>query len=65
MVEKNTIVDCFQNVKLGFAILLAKAGQILDSTGQDWSLVWRSIALVDIVGATAFFLLYKSDREFE
>ena len=44
---------------------VALTGQILDSTGQDWSLVWRSIALVDIVGATAFFLLYKSDREFE
>ena len=40
-------------------------GQILDNTGQDWSLVFGINALVNILGATAFVFMYNSKREFD
>ena len=40
-------------------------GQILDWTGQDWSLVFGINALVNVLGATAFVSLYDSKREFD
>lgn len=40
-------------------------GQILDNTGQDWSLVFGLNAFVNILGATAFVAMYNSKREFD
>ena len=40
-------------------------GQVLDATGQDWSLVWGINAIVNVLGATAFIALYDSRREFD
>ena len=40
-------------------------GQVLDSTGQDWSVVFNINAFVNVLGATAFVALYNSKREFE
>lgn len=40
-------------------------GQILDNTGQDWSLVFGINALVNVLGATAFVTMYDSKREFD
>ena len=40
-------------------------GQILDATGQDWSLVFGINAFVNILGATAFVTMYNSKREFD
>lgn len=40
-------------------------GQILDLTGQDWSIVFTVNAIVNLIGATGFILLYNSEREFE
>eukprot|EP00977_Amphora_coffeiformis_P010164 scaffold2363_cov159-Amphora_coffeaeformis.AAC.26 len=40
-------------------------GQILDNTGQDWSLVFGINALMNILGATAFVTMYNSKREFD
>lgn len=39
-------------------------GQILDSTHQDWSYVFGVTAGINILGATAFVLLFDSKREF-
>ena len=44
---------------------VALTGDILDNTAQDWSTVFRFVALVDAVGALAFISLYNSDREFD
>jgi hypothetical protein len=44
---------------------VALTGDILDNTGQDWSTVFRLVALVDAVGALAFISLYDSKREFD
>jgi ACS family sodium-dependent inorganic phosphate cotransporter len=40
-------------------------GQILDLTNQDWSVVFSMNALVDVVGATGFVLLYNATKEFD
>jgi MFS transporter, ACS family, solute carrier family 17 (sodium-dependent inorganic phosphate cotransporter), other len=40
-------------------------GQILDATGQDWSIVFGINAIVNILGGTAFVALYNSKREFD
>lgn len=40
-------------------------GQVLDATGQDWSLVFGLNAFVNVLGATAFVVLYNSKREFD
>ena len=40
-------------------------GQVLDATGQDWSLVFGINAFVNILGATAFVTMYNSKREFD
>jgi sugar phosphate permease len=40
-------------------------GQILDATGQDWSVVFGINAIVNILGGTAFVALYNSKREFD
>ena len=40
-------------------------GQILDTTGQDWGVVFTVNAIVNVIGATGFMLLYNSDKEFE
>jgi ACS family sodium-dependent inorganic phosphate cotransporter len=37
-------------------------GQILDLTHQDWSIVFSMNALVDVVGATGFVLLYNAAK---
>jgi len=47
------------------SIGVALTGDILDNTGQDWSTVFRLVALVDTVGALAFISLYNSNREFD
>eukprot|EP00587_Corethron_hystrix_P005226 CAMPEP_0113310086 /NCGR_PEP_ID=MMETSP0010_2-20120614/7869_1 /TAXON_ID=216773 ORGANISM="Corethron hystrix, Strain 308" /NCGR_SAMPLE_ID=MMETSP0010_2 /ASSEMBLY_ACC=CAM_ASM_000155 /LENGTH=496 /DNA_ID=CAMNT_0000165465 /DNA_START=495 /DNA_END=1986 /DNA_ORIENTATION=+ /assembly_acc=CAM_ASM_000155 len=40
-------------------------GRILDSTGQDWSVVYGLNVVVDVIGALAFLTLYNSEKEFE
>ncbi|KAG7356159.1 major facilitator family transporter [Nitzschia inconspicua] len=40
-------------------------GRILDATQQNWSIVFGLNAIVYVVGATAFVLLYNSKQEFE
>ena len=40
-------------------------GQVLDATGQDWSVVFNINAFVNVLGATAFLFLYNSKREFD
>jgi hypothetical protein len=40
-------------------------GRILDLTNQDWSYVFGIIAVINIVGAIAFLLLFDSNREFD
>lgn len=40
-------------------------GQILDSTDNNWSLVFGCNAGIDVVGALAFLLLYDAKREFD
>lgn len=40
-------------------------GQILDATGQDWSLVYGLNSIVNILGGTAFVAWYNSKREFD
>ncbi|KAL7571739.1 hypothetical protein ACA910_002838 [Epithemia clementina (nom. ined.)] len=40
-------------------------GQVLDATGQDWSIVFYMNAFVNVLGATAFLALYNSKREFD
>jgi ACS family sodium-dependent inorganic phosphate cotransporter len=40
-------------------------GQILDLTHQDWSIVFGINALINVLGASAFVLLYNSKREFD
>jgi len=47
------------------SIGVALTGDILDKTGQDWSSVFSLVALVDVVGALAFVVLYNSKREFD
>ena len=47
------------------SIGVALTGDILDNTGQDWSTVFRLVALVDTIGALAFISLYNSNREFD
>lgn len=39
-------------------------GQVLDATHQDWSIVFAMNAVVNVLGAAAFLLLYNSKREF-
>lgn len=46
-----------------FAVYLT--GQILDATSQDWSSVFALNAFVNVLGASAFVLLYNSKREFD
>ena len=40
-------------------------GEILETTGQNWAYVFGLNALINIVGATGFIILYDSKREFE
>lgn len=40
-------------------------GRMLDASGQDWSLIYGLNAVVYVVGAIAFIVLYDSKREFE
>lgn len=40
-------------------------GQILDSTNQNWSVVFGLNAIIDILGGLAFVILYNSKKEFE
>ena len=40
-------------------------GQILDLTHQDWGTVFALNAGINLIGATAFVLLYDSKREFD
>lgn len=40
-------------------------GQILDATGQDWSICFGINGVVDIIGGLAFVSLYNSKREFD
>lgn len=40
-------------------------GQILDNTGQDWSLVFGLTSIISAIGATAFVALYDSKKEFD
>lgn len=40
-------------------------GRLLDSSDQDWSLVYALNALIYVLGAVAFIILYDSKREFE
>ena len=47
------------------SIGVALTGDILDKTDQDWSNVFGLVALVDVVGALAFLVLYNSKREFD
>ena len=57
-------VTSLPGVILG-SVGVALTGDILDNTGQDWSTVFRLVALVDAVGALAFIGLYDSKREFD
>jgi ACS family sodium-dependent inorganic phosphate cotransporter len=40
-------------------------GKILDASGQDWSLVYGLNALIYVLGAISFIILYDSKKEFE
>ncbi|GAX19087.1 hypothetical protein FisN_3Lu033 [Fistulifera solaris] len=40
-------------------------GRILDASGQDWSLVFGLNALIYVLGAISFIILYDSGKEFE
>ncbi|GAX10422.1 MFS transporter, ACS family, solute carrier family 17 (sodium-dependent inorganic phosphate cotransporter), other [Fistulifera solaris] len=40
-------------------------GRILDANGQDWSLVFGLNALIYVLGAISFIILYDSKKEFE
>lgn len=40
-------------------------GQILDATGNNWSLVFACNAAINVVGALAFIFFYDAKREFE
>lgn len=47
------------------SIGVALTGNILDRTGQDWSCVFNLVAIVDVIGALAFIVLYDSKRELD
>jgi MFS transporter, ACS family, solute carrier family 17 (sodium-dependent inorganic phosphate cotransporter), other len=40
-------------------------GQVLDFTHQDWTYVFGINALVNVLGATTFLVMYDSKREFD
>ena len=47
------------------SIAVYATGEILDATGQDWSIVFGLNVLVDLIGALCFVTLYDSNKEFD
>jgi Major Facilitator Superfamily len=63
-VTRALLTECFVFYSVG-TLGVWVTGRVLDLTHQDWSYVFALTAGINVLGATAFVLLFDSKREFE